>query len=466
MKSIKRCQLVMTIFLLLFIAGLGILTARIYKDAPFYITHSDNYRLGRVYDRNKDVLFDGTKKIDKPDNYLIDVGNLIGDDKGQMENTLVAQNIDKLSNYSFNSGINNKDGKAAIYTTLDHTANRAAYDAFMGADGCAVAYNYKTGELLVCTSLPNIDPRSGYGGIENMKSGTLMSKAMYGTVPGSTQKVSTVITAMEILGQEELFAKSYSCSGYYMNGTGGKIDCHNQWGHGTQNIQQAVENSCNPFFAQLVEDGDMPLESINEVYTRLGYKVSNGENKDEDENEEEDEAQEQEYIDIDGIQCFKASTTLTDTSDFATQWGCIGQGETLVSPVQLMMWQSAIANGTGKMTMPYLIEKVTDVEGNITETADTDYSEQLFSNETAASVKQILLTNGANHYEYSIPGYNVAVKSGTAQVKHGAEENALLVGFVDDKDFPIAFCVVLENKYSTPAVAENIVTTMLNSLSR
>jgi hypothetical protein len=40
------------------------------------------------------------------------------------------------------------------------------------------------------------------------------------------------------------------------------------------------------------------------------------------------------------------------------------------------------------------------------------------------------------------------------------------VGFVDNKNFPIAFCVVLENKYSTPAVAENIVTTMLNSPSR
>ena len=455
MKSIKRCQLVMTLFLLAFLAGLGILTARIYKDAPFYIAHSDNYRLGKVYDRNQDVLFDGTNKIDKPVDYLIDVGNLIGDDKGQMENTLVAQNISKLSNYSFNNGIENKDGKAAIYTTLDHEANRAAYNAFMGADGCIAAYNYKTGELLVCTSLPNIDPRGGYVGIENMKSGTLMSKALYGTVPGSTQKVSTVITALEILGQEGLYAKSYSCGGYFINATGGKIDCHNSWGHGTQNIQQAVENSCNPFFAQLVQDGDMPLESIIEMYTKLGYDV----------NRTEETETEQEYIDIDGIQCFKASTTLTDTSEFSTQWGCIGQGETLASPIQLMMWQSAIANGTGKMTMPYLIETVTDVNGNVTEKAKTKYSEQIFSTETADSVKQILLTNGANHYQYSIPGYKVAIKSGTAQVKHGAEENALLVGFVDDESFPIAFCVVLENKYSTPAVAENIVTTMLNNLA-
>ncbi len=454
MKSIKRCQLIITLFLLMFIAGLGILTARIYKDAPFYITHSENYRLGRVYDRNNDVLFDGTGEIEIPQNHLTDVGNLIGDDKGQMENTLVAQNIEKLSNYSFNKGIDGRNGKSAIYTTLNHKANRAVYDAFLGADGCAVAYNYKTGELLVCTSLPNIDPTKGYAGIENMKSGTLMSKAMYRTVPGSTQKVSTVISAMEILGQEALFSKNFSCSGHYINGTGGQIDCHNAWGHGSQNIQQAVENSCNPFFAQLVEDSDLPLENIKSMYRKLGYAVNDGEKE-----------AELKYIDIDGIQCETASTKLVDSSDFSTQWGCLGQGETLVSPVQLMMWQSAIANESGVMTMPHLIDKVTDINGKVTKKNKTKWSNQLFSPDTASSVKQILLTNGTNHYRYSIPNYEIAIKSGTAQVKNGAEENALLVGFVNDSKFPVAFCVVLENKYSTPAVAENIVTTMLNSLS-
>lgn len=453
MKSIKRCQHVMTVFLLVFIAGIVALAVRIDRNAPFYMSHSENYKLGKVYDRDGGVLFDGTGTGDYPDNYFIDVGNLIGDDKGQMENTLVSRNLGKLNNYSFNDGLVEKGGKAAIYTTLDHEANRATYNAFMGADGCAVAYNYKTGEILVCTSLPNIDPTKGYGGLDSMKSGTLMSKAMYRTVPGSTQKISTVISAMEIMGRDMLFSKNYGCSGSYINGSGGKIDCHNSYGHGDQNIQQAVENSCNAYFAQLVEDSNLPLARVKEMYRKLGYAVS-------DENTEEKVG----YFDIDGIQCERASTKLTDSSDFSTQWGCIGQGETLVSPVQLMMWQSAIANETGKMTMPHLIDHVTNVKGNTVETAKSSYSEQLFTPSTASAVKQIMLTNGANHYGYSIPGYTIGIKSGTAQVKEGAEENALLAGFVDDDSHPIAFCVVLENKYSTPAVAENIVTTMLNSL--
>lgn len=449
MKSIKRCQHIITLFLFIFIVGMVTLVVKINREASFYMMNSDDHQLGMVYDRNGDVLFDGQGSGQYPDNHFIDVGNLIGDDKGQMENTLVAQNIELLNNYSFSAGLVRDGGKAAIYTTLDHNANRAVYNAYMGAKGCAVAYNYKTGELLVCTSLPNIDVTKGYGNIAEMESGTLISKAMHGTVPGSTQKVSTVISALEIMGQDRLFSKRFSCSGQYVNKTGKPIDCHQTWGHGEQNIQQAVENSCNPFFAQLVEDPDMPLDRVKSMYSKLGYAVNDAD---------------MDYFDIDGIQFEKASTTLTDSNEFNTQWGCIGQGDTLVSPMQLMMWQSAIANGTGIMTMPHLISKVTDVYGDVSDVRDTKHSKAIFSSSTASTVKQILKTNGADHYAYSVPGYNIGIKSGTAQVKNGDEENALLVGFVDDPSHPIAFCVLLENKYGTSVTAEQILTTMLNSL--
>ncbi|MCQ2491223.1 MAG: ABC transporter permease [Ruminococcus sp.] len=449
MKSIRRCQHIITLFLSIFLVGIIVLIVKINREASFYMMNSDDRRLGMVYDRKGDVLFDGSGSGQYPDGYFIDVGNLIGDDKGQMENTLVAQNLDCLNNYSFSSGLVDKGGKAAIYTTLDHNANRAVYNAYMGAKGCAVAYNYKTGELLVCTSLPSLDVTRGYDNIANMESGTLISKVMYGTVPGSTQKVATVISALEIMGSEKLFSKTFNCSGSFINSEGKSIDCHQAWGHGDQNIQQAVENSCNPFFAQLIQDEDMPLDDIKKQYTKLGYAINGADMK---------------YFDIDGIQCERASTTLTDSGDFVTQWGCIGQGDTLVSPMQLMMWQSAVANGTGKMTMPHIISQVTDVDGRVKKEADTKFSEQLFSASTASVVRQILKTNGANNYGWQVPGFDLGIKSGTAQVRDGAEENALLVGFVDDELHPIAFCVVLENKYSTPVSAEQILSVMLNSL--
>lgn len=451
MKSIRRCQHIISLIIIFFIIGMVILVLKINREASFYMMNSENHELGMVYDRNGDILFDGTEKGEYPDNYFIDIGNLIGDDKGQMSNTLVAQNIEKLNNYSFSRGLVSEGGKAAIYTTLDHEANRAVYNAFGYQEGCVVAYNYKTGDILVSTSLPSFDVTKGYDDIASFKSGTLISKTLYGTVPGSTQKVSTVISALEIMDSDKLFSKSYSCTGKYTNHTGDDIDCHNIYGHGTQNIQQAVENSCNPWFAQLIEDDDMPLEGIIKQYRKLGYAVNDDKES---------------YIDIDGIQCETASTTLNNSYEFKTQWGCIGQGDTLVSPIQLMMWQSAIANGTGKMTMPHLISYVTDVRGEVTDRASTKYSKQLFSENTASTVKQILLTNGANHYAYSISGYTVGVKSGTAQVDEGASENSLLVGFVDDPSFPIAFCILIENKNSSPVTTEQIAQVLLDNLKK
>ena len=131
MKSIKRTQRIITLFLLLFIAGMAALVIKIQREAPFYMMNSDTHQLGFVYDRKGDVLFDGTGQGSYPDNYFLDIGNLIGDDKGQMENTLVARNLQKLNNYSFSDGLKKQGGKAAIYTTLNHEANRAVFKCFL-----------------------------------------------------------------------------------------------------------------------------------------------------------------------------------------------------------------------------------------------------------------------------------------------------------------------------------------------
>lgn len=448
MKSIKRGQRMISLFIILFIAGMITLVVKIQKESSFYMMNSGTQILGKVYDRDGDVLFDDSG-AQYEENHFIDVGNIIGDAKGQMTNTLVARNIDKLNNYSFSTGLVEEEGKSAIYSSLDHYANKAVYNAYGDRNGCAVAYDYKTGEILVSVSLPSLDVTKGYADIDNFETGTLISKTLYGTVPGSTQKVSTLIAALETMGADKLFAKSFSCNGEYTNKSGEVIKCHKSSGHGTQNIQDAIENSCNPFFAQLVEDPDLPLDGIKSTYRSLGYAIN-------------DEAKTK--IDIDGILCEKASTTLNNSYEFDTQWGCIGQGDTLVSPVQLMMWQSAIANGTGKMTMPYLIDHVTNVKGEITDIAKTEYSSELFSASTAQTVRQMLLTNGADNYTSSISGYTIGVKSGTAQVKNGDEENSLLVGFVDDSRHPIAFCIMIEDKNNGNIKTEQIAQVMLDAL--
>lgn len=447
MKSLKRGSTLITLMLLVFITGLGLLVAKIQMEASFYISNSGSRDLGYIYDRNGDIIFDDdAREGDYPDGYFKDFGNLIGDASGQMTNTLVAKNLERLSNYSFTSGITRKGGKAAIYSTLDHKANEQVYSAFGDKEGCAIAYNYKTGEILVCVSRPSVDPLKGY---DDLEEGSLLCKAFYKTIPGSTQKVATLISATETMGMDKLMEKSYTCNGVYTNQTGLDIVCHNSYGHGTQNVAEAFANSCNPFFAQLVEDPDWTLDDIERCYTNLGIAVNDAEEKE---------------FSIDGIISETASTELTDKYEFNTQWGCIGQGKTVVSPCQMMMWQSAIANESGKSTMPHLIDHVTNVNGRTVETESTKYSDQLFSAKTASDVKEILLENGQN-YTGRIPGYTLGIKSGTAQVKDGEEENSLLVGFVDDEDFPIAFAILIEDREAYEVSTESIATVLLDSLN-
>ncbi|MBE6844768.1 MAG: ABC transporter permease [Ruminococcus sp.] len=448
MKSLKRGSRLIALMLTVFLIGMGILIWKLMTEASYYISHSPEATLGLVYDRNGDILFDdNAKEGDYPEGHFKDVGNLIGDTSGQMSNTLVNKNLEKLSNYSFTAGLDNKNGKAAIYTTLNHNANEQVYSAFGEKDGCAVAYNYKTGEILVCVSKPNIDPVKGYADIENLPNGSLLCKVFSTTVPGSTQKVATLIAADETMGIDRLMQKSYTCESVYVNNTGIDIICHNEYGHGTQNIREAFANSCNPYFAQLVEDPDWSISDIEKVYNRLGISVNGSE---------------QEDILVSGIVCDSASTDLTNKNEFDTQWGCIGQGTTMVSPCQMMMWESAIANGTGRATVPFLIDYVTNVNGRIVERTETEHTEQMFSATTAKDVRDIMLENGANNY--SGIGYPVGVKSGTAQVKNGDEENSLLTGFVDDESFPIAFAILIENREDYDVSTDYIASVILNSL--
>ena len=450
MKSIRRVQHLISIMLLVFLGMFFFLIYKLQSEAGFYISNASKVSLGFVYDRNGDILFDQNADAQVYGNdYFLDIGNFIGDDSRQMNNTLVSQNMGMLANFSFMLG-EQEDGQAAIYSTLDHRVNRQVYNAFGSKNGCAVAYNYITGEIYICLSKPSVNILNNYSDLDSLENGSLLCRVFYPVVPGSTQKISTTLAALECMGYENLISKSYNCSGSYTNLSGKDIKCHQSSGHGSQNIIEAFANSCNPFFAQLVEDIDLPLYEIQTTYEKMGYLVN--------------QEGSQKYLDVNGISVFTASTSLIDKTDFSTQWSCMGQGETLVSPLQLMVWQSAIANQSGISTYPYLISHAQKVNGSLTAKAETSYSHQMFSETSAAYMRDIMLENGRNHYANLLPGTAVGVKSGTAQVENGEKENSLLVGFVEDASFPIAFCIQIDDRKSGEVSTSDIAAVLLQNL--
>lgn len=449
-RSTLRAGRAVTLLILCFLLGMVYLAYVLVTQSPTYMAKSGRTTYGIVYDRTGDVLFDGTQPLSSyPAGQFADVGNFIGDTSGQMTNTLVARNRTALANFSFTAGTG---GRASMQTTLHHAANRTVYDALGSKNGTVIACNWQTGELLVCVSKPCVDPALGYANLEEMPSGSLLCKAFYPIVPGSTQKVSTLIAAYETLGVEAVNALEYRCDGSWRNANGQRINCHKSSGHGNERLVEAFANSCNPYFAQLVQSEALPLSRILETYTRMGYAV-NGEKVD--------------ALRLDGITIPAASTTLTDANDFDTQWGCLGQGDTLVSPYQLMLWQTAIARGTGQATCPYLITSCTDVKGQTTSVGRTETTQQLFSQEAAEAVRAVMTQNVREHYQASLAEFQCGVKSGTAQVKEQGKEyeNSLLAGFCLDANCPIAFCIVIEERTSHDVSTAEIAKTLLHALA-
>ena len=449
-RSVNRSTKAVTLLLLAFFGGLIYLGYVLVRDAPMYMAKSGRTSYGIVYDRNGDVLFDGTNSLDSyPSGQFADVGNLIGDTSGQMSNTLVKKHLTELVNYSFSGeGI----GKVALNTTLDHKANKAIYNALGKKNGTVIACNWKTGEVLVCVSKPCVDIAQGYKNIANMPSGSLLCKAFYPIVPGSTQKVATLLAAYEELGVDDVNQMEFECQGSWLNASGQRINCHNNKGHGNQKLTEAFANSCNPYFAQLVQSEKLPLSAIIETYTRMGYSVNGAE---------------AEPLSLDGIAISPASTELKDAKDFDTQWGCLGQGSTLVSPYQIMLWQTAIASGTGRATVPYLIASRTDFDGKKETVGKTTQTKQMFSWSAAKGVQDVMVKNSTNHYYVSLPDFKCGVKSGTAQVEQDGKkyENSLLAGFCLDEDCPVAFCIVIEERVSSDTTTAQIAKTLMHALS-
>ena len=449
--SMRRAGRLTSLLIAAFLVGLFYLAYVLVSQSPEYMAKAGRTGYGIVCDRFGDVLYDGTKPLTAyPAGHFADVGNLIGDTSGQMNNTLIARNLGALANYSFLYG---SDGHVTIQTTLSHKANQAVCKALGSKDGTVIAYNWKTGELLCCVSKPGLDIAKGYANIDSMPKGSLLCKAFYPTVPGSTQKVSTLIAAYQACGIEKINALQFSCKGSFLNAKGQLIKCHKSEGHGTQTLSEAFANSCNPYFAQLVQSPMLPLSSVIETYTQMGYSVNGAA---------------AESFEMDGIRIAAASTELLDQNDFDTQWGCLGQGRTLVSPFQLMLFQGAIANGTGRAVMPHLVDTKTDIDGSVTawHSGEPQQTGQLFTSEAAKAVQAVMTENAAKHYNVSLPAFSCGVKSGTAQVAADGkeQENSLLAGFCLDADCPVAFCILIEARSTNDITTAQIAKTLLTSL--
>jgi cell division protein FtsI (penicillin-binding protein 3) len=135
-----------------------------------------------------------------------------------------------------------------------------------------------------------------------------------------------------------------------------------------------------------------------------------------------------------------------------------GQGVT-ASALQIASATSAVANG-GVLMKPYLVEKITDADGNVVQQIAPQSKARIISPATAKTVTTMMEAvtgDGGTGTNAAVDGYRVAGKTGTAQkvdpVTRGYsidKRTASFVGFVPSNDPKLTILVIIDEPKTSP----------------
>jgi len=209
--------------------------------------------------------------------------------------------------------------------------------------------------------------------------------------PGSTFKLLTTAIAIE----EDIadLDDTYHCSGS-IEVAGEEIHCwRSENPHGTQNLKQAVGNSCNPVFVKLATDIGIDL-----FYSHLDTFGITG---------------------TTGIDFPGEGTALLQSRDSAGPVGLatIGFGQGVaVTPIQLITAVSAFGND-GKLMKPRLVKELKDENSKTVQEFEPEVIRQAVSQETAdkmCDIMEYVVAEGGGGTA-AVSGYRVGGKTGTAQ---------------------------------------------------
>lgn len=304
---------------------------------------------------------------------------------------------------------NGSDLTLTLDTTIQYYLEKgieSMVDKFSAANGASgIVMDAKTGGILAMASYPNYDLNDfltvsdqtlqerierGESTVADMQLLQWRNKALNDTYePGSTFKILTLSAALE----EGVVDKTttVNCGGS-VNISGYTIHCSNKNGHGLQTLVQSVGNSCNPAFINYgLRIGS---EKFYEYMRSFGLMNTTG-------------------IDLGGeaVGVFAADSSFTQL-DLACY--AFGQNFT-VTPLALIAAQAACING-GYLHTPYLVERITDSDGNVTYRHDDTPVRQVISEQTSATVRECLeyVVASGTGKNGQVAGYRIGGKTGTA----------------------------------------------------
>lgn len=320
--------------------------------------------------------------------------------------------------------------------TIDSGLQGYAEELLEGGIGSIVMMNASTGEVLAMVSKPDyvlddfagfIDERS-WGEYVSDTTKPLLNRATLGLYPpGSAYKIITTIAALEEYKVDPLW--TIECSGIYQYGDR-SFGCWKPEGHGTVNLSKGLVESCNIYFYHLIQR--MELDVWYKYGRMFGFDEKTG-------------------IDLPE----EYSGIIPDRKYMDNKYGkhrwtrgfllnvAIGQGDILVTPLQMVRFISMIAS-RGKYIQPWLVEPY-----QLSEEEKRDKRVNLKKSTWDKIHKMTFdVVNAFNGTAYSSRISDKKIKfygkTGTAENPHG-KPHAWFVGFAVYRSEIVSISVIIEN---------------------
>ena len=322
----------------------------------------------------------------------------------------------------------------SVVVGIDPKIQQAAVAALSGQRGAIVVLDPKTGRILASVSNPGydanliVDPQQqdlAWQQVNDNKDRPLLNRVAQGLYPpGSVMKIITAAAALENgvnpdqkIRVDDPFQADKSWGDYFVRSASGS--------HGDFDMSLAFQRSENIYFAKvgLTVGGAKLLEYAKKFglahAPALDLAAAKGQ--------------------ISNNGSLDRPTLVADTS--------YGQGELLVSPLQMALVAATVGNH-GIMIQPHYATELRDPSGGVLRTVGGGAGDQIIRADTAARLTGYLVAAveapGAFAFGAKIAGVHVAGKTGTAETPSGSP-HGWFIGFAPAEDPQVAVAVIIEN---------------------
>ena len=331
-----------------------------------------------------------------------------------------------------------------IYLGMDADLQAYGEQLMVGKKGSVVAIEPKTGQILAFVSSPTYDPNllvgreraSHYNDLLEDPMKPLINRTVSGTYPAG----STFKTVVGLIAMQSGSITPNTC--FHCAGPGSlPIKCTHFHGS-SPDFANAIMNSCNPYFyesfkATISNPKFGGVKKGYEYWKDMTYKMGLGHTFD---------------TDIPYERSGNIPSRESYDKMYKGQWNAltirslgIGQGEVLVTPLQLANIAATIAN-EGFYYPPHLIKCFGDstaIPEKMTTKVEPGIEQRHFK-VMKAGLRTVFNGPAGTARRYEVPELAQCGKTGTAQNPHG-NHHSLFIAFAPADDPKIAISVIIEN---------------------